>query len=142
MSNPIKIMLVEDDPLLVNLYNMAFKDAGFDVETAFDGKAALEKLVEMERKPTLVLSDIMMPKMNGLEFLKKIKEVPELKNIPVILLTNMGKDHDVEEGLGLGAVAYIIKSEYLPKEVVAKVKEIVFAYEHGHIPEVKTRIKE
>jgi len=72
-DNSGKILIVEDDPLLVNLYSTAFKKFGYETETAFSGKDGLKKLMEMEKKPTVILSDVMMPEMNGLEMLAKIK---------------------------------------------------------------------
>lgn len=136
-----KILLVEDDPLLVDLYSTAFKKFGYEVETSFNGEEGLKKLLETKKKPTIILSDVMMPKMHGLELLAKIKESPDLKKIPVILLTNLGKEEDIKKGLELGAVTYLIKSEYTPKEIVEKVKEVMAGYERGSVPEVKTVVK-
>ena len=140
MPQKIKILLVEDDPLIVHLYEEVFKRAGYQLETAFDGEAGLKKMAES--KPDLVLSDIMMPKMNGLELLQKIKGDPNLKNIPVVLLTNLGKEGDTKRGIELGAVTYLVKSQYTPKEVVKKVEELISAYGHKEVPEVLTAVKD
>lgn len=137
----IKILIADDDPLLINLYADAFRRSGYEVETAFDGADALNKLQAMDIKPTAILSDIMMPKMNGLELLEKIKSNPSLKNIPAVMLTNLGSDEDAKRGLTLGAVTYLVKSEYTPKEVVAKLQEIIAGYSHKGVPEVKVAVK-
>lgn len=139
----VKILIVEDDPLLVKLYETAFSRSGYEVETAFNGEEGLKKLSAEAIPPTLILSDIMMPKMNGLQLLEKIKSDSAFKNIPVILLTNLGGGEDVERGLSLGAVTYLVKSQYQPKEIVEKVKEILAGYTRDHvIPEVKTQVKD
>lgn len=137
-----KILIVDDDPLLVRLYDKAFTLAKYETETAFDGESALEKLAAMTVKPTLILLDVMMPKMNGLEVLSKVKENPVLKEIPIIMLTNLAGEKDAEEALLRGAVTYLVKSKYQPKEVVQKVKEIMGGYAGGNVPEVKILIKE
>lgn len=134
-----KILLVDDDPLMVRMYQKKFEVDGYEVETAINGEEGFNKAKKI--KPNLILLDIMMPKLNGLETLKKIKEDKDIKNIPVILLTNLGgSQEDAEKGLSLGAVSYLIKANYSPKEVVDKVKEILAGYTRD-IPSVKTQIK-
>lgn len=119
------VLLIEDDNLLVRMYQDKFTQDGYKVNVALDGEEGLAKL--KEEKPTLILLDIMMPKVNGFEALKKIKADPDCKSIPVILLTNLGGQDDAKHGLEMGAVAYMIKSDYTPDQVVAKVKEILAA---------------
>lgn len=122
-----KILLVEDDDLLIRMYQRKLKADGFTLETATNGADGVEKAKSFH--PDLIMTDIMMPKMNGLEELQLLKQDKDLKNIPVILLTNMGDgDKDVESGMAMGAVAYLVKSEIGPDEVVAKVKEILAAH--------------
>ena len=135
MSAQPKLLLVEDDPLLINLYKTAFTESGYEVGTAFDGETGFEVLSKMEEKPTLILSDLMMPKMNGFELLRKIKSAPELKNIPVVFLTNLGNEEEAKRGLEEGAVTYIVKSEYEPKEVVRKVEAVIAKYGGGNPPD-------
>ncbi len=127
-----KILIVEDDPLMSRMYQKIFKFEGFDVDFASDGVEGLEKI--RSTKPTLVLLDIMMPKMNGLEVLEKIKLDPETKTIPVIMLTNLAGTQDAESALSKCAVKYIIKSENEPKQVVNIVKEILAGYTRDAIP--------
>lgn len=135
-----KILLVDDDPLLIRMYQTKFELDGDKVVTAGNGQIALEKAKEY--KPDIILLDVMMPVLDGLVTLKKLKEDSELKHTPVVMLTNVSaSDTDIEKGLELGAVSYLVKANYTPKEVVQKVKEIMGAYVRK-IPEVKTVIKQ
>lgn len=122
-----KIVIIDDDNLLRAMYADKIKQAGFDVHVYGDGKrglTAIKKLV-----PTLVLSDIMMPSMSGLEVLKAMKKDPKLKKIPLVFLTNLNRsDDDIKNGLSLGAVGYLVKSDLSPSEIVARVKEIISAH--------------
>ncbi len=114
------------------MYEKIFKFEGFDVELAADGEEGLDKIRSI--KPTLVLLDIMMPKMNGLQVLEKVKQDPETKAIPVIMLTNLAGSQDAEAALTKGAVKYIIKSEFEPKQIVNMVKEILAGYTRNDVP--------
>ncbi len=118
-----KVLIIEDDPFLSEMYAAKFAESGFEAEVASDGGQGLTKVAEF--KPDLVLLDIVLPKMDGFEILKKIKENDELKGIPVILLTNLGQKNEVEKGLSLGAEEYIIKAHFTPTAVVAKVKDVL-----------------
>lgn len=130
-----KILIVDDDSLLVRMYQKKFENDGYIVATADDGETALQRVQEF--KPDLILLDVMMPKVNGLQILAILKENKETGNIPVILLTNVGgTDEDVNRGLELGAVAYLVKAANRPSAVVAKVKEILTGYVH-ELPKVK-----
>lgn len=135
-----KILLVDDDPLLLRMYQTKLENDGNTVETAGNGQEGLKKLETFV--PDMILSDIMMPVMNGLEFLASLKSEPSTKKIPVVVLSNIsGSLQDEEKALELGAAAYLIKSSYTPKEVVEKVKEILSASVH-EIPESKVTMKE
>lgn len=137
-----KIFLVEDDPLMIRMYEKAFKLSGYEVEMAFDGEEAIAKLQTAKPKPTLILLDIMMPKLSGFDVLRNIKQNADLKSIPVVALTNLAGKEDAEKALGLGAVLYLVKSQYDPKQVVDKVKEILAGYTRKeNIPEVKVKTK-
>lgn len=139
----VKIFLVEDDPLMIRMYEKAFRLNGYAIETAFDGEEAIAKLQTMEPKPTLILLDIMMPKLSGFEVLKNIKQNGGTKNIPVVVLTNLAGQADAEKALELGAVLYLVKSQYDPKQVVDKVREILAGYERKeNIPAVKVPLKD
>lgn len=118
-----KILLVEDDPFLLDMYSTKFKDVGFNIVVAQDGEMALVKA--KEESPDLILLDVVLPKKDGFEVLKTLKSDNQTAAIPVVLLTNLGLDSDVKRGLELGAQSYIIKAHFTPTEVVAKVKEIL-----------------
>lgn len=137
----LKILLVDDDPLLTEMYAQKLKKDGYEVLRAANGEEGLQQL--KQHKPNLVLLDIMMPKVNGLDVLKTIKADPDqqIQNTPVILLTNLARNmKDINFGLELGAVTYLVKSRVKPDQVVAKVKEVLEASGHDHIlqPEGKT----
>jgi len=124
MKNMKKILIVEDDPFLGEMYAAKFTQEGFQTEVAMDGKIGLTKIKVFN--PDLILLDIVLPKLDGFELLKKIKKKSEFKGIPVVLLTNLGQKNEVEKGLRLGADEYIIKAHFTPTAVVAKIKEILF----------------
>lgn len=135
-----KILIADDDLVYIRIYQLKFKADGYIVEIAIDGQEVLDKVNTFQ--PDLILLDIMMPKINGFEVLKQLKSSDKTKNIPVVLLTNLGGDEsDTLTGIELGAVSYLVKSSYTPKEIVQKVKEILTAYT-SQVPEVKTKIKQ
>ena len=127
-----KILIVEDDPLMRRLYQKIFTFEKYEVEMAEDGEEGLDKA--RKSKPTLILLDIMMPKMNGLQVLEKLKADPDLKKIPVVMLTNLAGQKDAETALAKGAVKYIVKSEYEPKQVADMVKGVLAGYTRDEIP--------
>lgn len=118
-TKPI-ILLVEDDTFLAGMYVTKLTMEHYQVELATDGEAGLKKAEAVV--PDLILLDILLPKMNGFDVLRRLKAQPELRHIPVILLTNLGQRGDVNEGLDLGAVDYLIKAHFMPSEVVGKIK--------------------
>ena len=127
-----KVLIIEDDPLISRMYQKIFTFESFEVEVANDGQEGLDKARSF--KPTLILLDIMMPKMNGLEVLEKLKADPETKSTPVIMLTNLAGQNDAETALSKGAVKYIIKSQYEPDQITDMVKEIIAGYTRDQIP--------
>lgn len=128
----IHILIVEDDPLMMRLYSKVFEIEGYSVATAVNGE---EGLVQVHKQiPTIMLLDVMMPKMNGLQLLEKLKSDPATKKIPVIMLTNLAGQADAETAITKGAVKYIVKSEYEPKQVVNMVKEILAGYTRDSLP--------
>ncbi|MFZ2886518.1 MAG: response regulator [Minisyncoccia bacterium] len=138
-----KLFIAEDDPLMSRMYERAFKASGHELTMAGDGEEALATLQKADPKPAVIILDVMMPKMSGFDVLRKIKEDEKLKTIPVILLTNLAGQQDAEKGLELGAVAYLVKSQYDPKQVVAKIEELVTASTRGEgIPQVKVEVKD
>lgn len=127
-----KILIIEDDPLMIRLYQRVFTFEGYKVEIAGNGEEGLEKVKSF--MPTLILLDVMMPKMNGLQVLEKLKANDDLKKIPVIMLTNLAGTQDAETAIAKGAVKYIVKSEFEPKDVVKMVKEIIAGYTRDFVP--------
>ena len=120
---------------MLRMYQKIFTLEKYEVEIATNGEEALEKVRAAAEKPALILLDIMMPKMNGLEALDKLKANPDTQKIPVVMLTNLAGQQDAEEALLKGAVKYIIKSEYEPKQVVDMVKEVLAGYTRDAVPQ-------
>lgn len=123
MPEQKKILLVEDDKFLSEMYSTKLTESGFDVETAFDGEEGLKKANEF--RPDLILLDIVLPKKDGFEVLKSLKANEELSKILIIALTNLGQKEEVQKGFDLGANDYIIKAHFTPTEVVAKIKKLL-----------------
>lgn len=117
------ILLVEDDPFLVDIYTTKFKEAGFAIEVALDGGQALAKL--KETRPVLLLLDIVLPHLDGWEILKKIREDAALKELQVVILSNLGQKQEIDKAMQLGATKYLIKAHYTPSEVVREVKALL-----------------
>jgi len=125
MDDTKTVLIVEDDLDLVEMYKEKMKNAGFRVLSATDGRKAIQRIKEI---PDLILLDILMPKLNGFEVLKKIKKDEITKDIPVIVLTNVGSesvDSDEKLAMSLGAAAYVIKSLNTPEEVLDRIKTIL-----------------
>ncbi|MEX2008166.1 MAG: response regulator [Candidatus Spechtbacterales bacterium] len=118
---PSKVLLIEDDPFLSDIYRTKFENVGFVVDIAENGSTGIAKATE--GKPTIILLDIVLPQMTGLEILERLKGNEATKNIPVLILSNLGADGDVKKGLEMGADDYLVKSQFTPSEVVAKVNE-------------------
>ena len=118
-----KILLVEDDGLMSRMYGRLFSYEGYDVEVAADGEAGLVKAREYQ--PDLILLDVMMPRMNGLELIKKLREDERTRHIMVVLLTNLGIQEKLDEAMQLGAVGCIIKSNHSPEEVIKMVEDFL-----------------
>jgi CheY-like chemotaxis protein len=118
-----KIMIVEDDSFVMDIYQTKLSQEGYEVLPAENGAEAIKKLEK--EIPDLVLLDIIMPYVDGLQVLRKIKADEKLKDIPVILLTNLSQKENINEGLGLGADDYLIKSHFTPSEVLEKIKKYI-----------------
>lgn len=117
-----KILLVEDDTFLAGMYVTKLEMEGYDVKIADDGEKGV-KLAKSEN-PQLILLDVILPKMSGFDVLKDLKDDKDTKDIPVILLTNLGQREDVQKGLDLGAKDYLIKAHFMPSEVVTKINNL------------------
>jgi two-component system response regulator VicR len=116
-----KILIVEDYAVLARMYQNKLRASGFEVEVALDGAEGEKQIHEF--KPDLVLLDVMLPKKDGLEILKGVKEDPDTAHIPVIMLTNLGGPPEtVEQALQLGAVAYLVKAKNPPRKVIELIR--------------------
>jgi DNA-binding response OmpR family regulator len=131
----IKLLLAEDDLQLVDMYSRKFELEGFEVQVAEDGRKALEILAG-GFNPDVAILDVMMPEVDGLQVLRKIKEEDQYKDLIVIMLTNLSDDKTAEQIYTLGATEYIVKAEMTPLEVANKVKELVKIY-HDKTEKVK-----
>lgn len=119
----IKILLIEDDSFLLKMYATKFEMEKFNVLLASDGETGVK--IAKGENPDIILLDIMMPKMNGFDVLKILKKDESTKRIPVILLTNLNQKDDIEKGISMGAVDYLVKAHFMPSEVVKKVTDIL-----------------
>ena len=119
----INILIAEDDEFIRDIYNRIFSMNGYTVHLAVNGVEALEKLEELV--PDLILLDIMMPYQNGKEVFKKIKLNEKLKNVPVVFLTNVSAQDDMEQELLDQADKYLIKAHFTPKEVLEEVVPLI-----------------
>ncbi|OIP98432.1 hypothetical protein AUK40_01530 [Candidatus Wirthbacteria bacterium CG2_30_54_11] len=116
-----RILIVEDDLFIRELYQKQLEMAGYAVDVAVDGLEGREKV--LTNNYSLALLDIMLPRMNGLELLELIKKEPTKKDIPCIILSNLGQDSVVEKGLSLGAINYLVKADITPMEMLNVIQE-------------------
>ena len=117
------ILIVEDDPFLAGLAAEKIQSAGYDVSVASDADAGMKVL---EKKiPDLILLDILLPGINGFEFLKNIKKIERFKDIPVVIFSNLDQERDIAEGRRLGADDFLVKVKFTPDEVVRKIAEVL-----------------
>jgi CheY-like chemotaxis protein len=121
-----KVLVAEDEPDIRMLTSFSLRYGGFEVVEAADGMEAVQ-LAERER-PDAILLDVRMPRMDGLTACRAIKAKPGLADIPVIFLSALGQEAEVENGKEAGAVAYILKP-YVPDELIAQVRKVIS--EHG-----------
>ena len=118
-----KILVIEDDLFLRDLVYQRLQGAGFEAHQAADGEEGLKKIIEL--KPDLVLLDIILPNLDGFEILKRKGENPEIAQIPVIILSNLGQKEEIEQGLKLGARDYLIKAHFTLDEILLKIKKLL-----------------
>jgi len=118
-----KILFIEDESALQRTFEEALKDEGFEMISALDGETGLK--MAKEKNPDLILLDLILPKIEGMEVLKKLKEDEKTKDIPVIVLTHLEELEKVEKAMELGAKAYLVKGEYSLDEVVERIKKVL-----------------
>ena len=120
----VKVIIIDDDNFLLDMYALKFKKYGFDVNTASNGKTALAKLEDGTYVPDIIVCDIIMPQMTGLMFLEALREKKLAPNAVVIVLSNQGAPADIEAAQKFGIDDYIIKALAIPTEVAEKVIEV------------------
>lgn len=116
----MKILLVEDDQFIRDIYVDELIRGGFEVDSAATGKEGLDKISKNEYD--LLLLDIMLPDINGLEILKQVKQNPATKNVKTIMLTNLGQDAIIKQGFDLGADKYLVKMANNPDQIISEIK--------------------
>ncbi len=119
----MKILFIEDEQNLQAIMSRYLEKEGFSVLQAYDGERGSQ--LARDGKPDLVLLDIILPKKDGFAVLKEMKENPETKEIPVIILTNLERSEDIERAVGLGAYSYLVKTNYEPRDIVERIKKIL-----------------
>jgi len=124
-----EILLVEDDPFLIDIYTKKFTEEGFHIEVASNGQEALRRIREKnsEQKkiwPDLLILDIVLPQLNGWEVLREIKSDAYLRKIKVVIFSNLNQKSEIERALQLEVEGYLIKAHYTPNEVLQEVKKI------------------
>lgn len=118
-----RILLIEDDAFLVGMYVTKLDFAHYEPLVANAGEIGL--MIAKQQRPDLILLDILLPKMNGFRVLEELKRDPATKDIPVVMLTNLGQEQDMARGLRLGAADYLVKVDYEPTEVIEKIRRLL-----------------
>ena len=118
-----KILIIEDEEILLNILQKKLTQEGYEVSTVTDGEEGLKKIKEV--KPDLILLDIIMPKMDGFEVMEEVIKDEELKKIPIIIVSNSGQPVEIERAQKLGAKDWLIKTEFEPQEVIDKVVKVI-----------------
>jgi len=119
-----KILIIDDDEFLLDMYAVKFKEEGFEVDIAREGKEALNKIKE-GASPEVVLLDVVMPGMDGFELLETIRKEKLIPTSKIIMLSNLGQKEHLDKGMSLGAADYIVKAYFTPSEVVKRVNEVL-----------------
>jgi CheY-like chemotaxis protein len=125
MADQLKILLVDDDKFLLDMYSIKFNEKGYKVETALGPDEALKRLQQDKYQPDAILLDVIMPGMDGFTLLEKIKKDNLAPQAAIVILTNQGQDSDLQKARSLGADGYIVKASSIPSEVVEKAGSII-----------------
>jgi CheY-like chemotaxis protein len=120
----IKVLIVDDDKFLLGMYSLKFANGGYDIETAAGSQAALERLRNGTETPDVLLLDVVMPIMDGLDLLKTIREEKLAPDATVIMLTNQSQSADIERAKDYNVDGYIVKASTIPSEVLVEVEKI------------------
>jgi DNA-binding response OmpR family regulator len=129
-----KILIIEDEKSLLELYQARFEKAGYQVLSTTNGKPGIE--IAKKEKPDIILLDILMPGVDGYEVIRALKKDPQTKNIPILVFSNLGQPEEIEKGLKLGANDYVMKTDLTPTELLEKVERMLI-----RIKEPKKKIK-
>lgn len=119
----VHILLVEDDVFLASIYQKKFEMEGFKITAVDNGDKVMPEV--KKKKPDIILLDILLPKKDGFQVLALLKADAEVKDVPVIMLTNLGQKDDVDKALAQGATDYLIKAHFKPSEIVDKVRKVL-----------------
>uniref|UniRef100_A0A7V3JAD6 Response regulator n=1 Tax=candidate division CPR3 bacterium TaxID=2268181 RepID=A0A7V3JAD6_UNCC3 len=120
----MKVLIIDDEEAVCNMYKIKLEMEGLQVFTALDGESGIE--IIKKEKPDVVLLDIIMPRLNGFDVLKLLKEDKETKDIPVFLLTNLPQESGGEKGTELGAAGYLVKADYEPSALAKMIKAVAW----------------
>jgi CheY-like chemotaxis protein len=131
-SEEVRVLLVEDDAALTQMYRVKLERDGYVVRVAGDGEEALELIAE--ELPDLIFLDIRLPKMDGMTLLERLRAAPRTRNIPVVIVSNYSEEELVSRGLQLGALEYLVKSQTTPGQLSQGVREWTRPYEYPGQP--------
>lgn len=123
MAEQKKILIIEDDRYISKMYQLKLSLEGYSVEVAENGRQGVDKVKEFV--PDVILCDILMPELDGFEVIKIVKSEEATKNIPILIMSNLGQEDHIQKGMQLGAVGYIVKSQYTPSKVVDTIKQVL-----------------
>lgn len=118
-----KILIIEDDRYISKMYQLKLNLEGYDVQVGDNGKIGSD--IAKDFLPNVILLDILMPEMDGFETLKVLKSNEKTKSIPVLIMSNLGQEDHIQKGKELGAIGYIVKTQYTPAKVVETIKEVL-----------------
>lgn len=123
MTDTKKVLIVDDDEFLLDMYVIKFKEAGYQVEIAQNGQEAVD--IARKFQPDAILLDVVMPKVDGFNALRTMRNEKVAPGAYIFMLSNLGQKEDTERGLALGAVDYIVKAHFTPSEVVRRVEAVM-----------------
>jgi DNA-binding response OmpR family regulator len=138
-SDEVRVLLVEDDVALAQMYRVKLERDGYAVDVAGDGEAALREIDQSV--PDLIFLDIRLPKMDGLSFLERLRQSPRTRNVPVVIVSNYSEEELVSRGLQLGALEYLIKSQTTPGQLSQGVRDWTRPYEYPGDPELEDGVE-
>lgn len=118
-----KILLLEDEETLAEMYRAKFEREGLQIDVLHDGESGMQKAKESQYDAVLV--DIIMPKLDGFGVIRALRALPNYKDTPIILLSNLGQDEDISKGKSIGATDYLVKANFTPAQVVKKVNDLM-----------------